>query len=284
MTFSSESSAQNFLLWGWSDGKECALCSTGKFKSSAGSQSCTSCPDGATSTESRTGCNCGSTREFINGQCECIAGFTLIEGTCTECEAGTYKDTTGSGSCTSCDVGSSSAVGSDDVADCTICEVGYHIHVVEEVSGSTGSCIMCSEGTYKDTIGPHSPGESDCTSCPSYTTSEMGSTELIDCTCQTGYTAGSDGVQCSSCLIGTSKDVVGPSTCEACVSGTYAAMRGQDTCTECPSYTSSVEGSSEQVDCKCTAGYTAASDGVECDKCPKGTYKHETGAVACSVC
>ena len=42
-------------------------------------------------------------------------------------------------------------------------------------------------------------GNAQCSKCPAQTTSELGSGDLMDCKCEVGYTAASDGLQCSAC-------------------------------------------------------------------------------------
>ncbi|KAJ1466365.1 hypothetical protein T484DRAFT_1603964, partial [Baffinella frigidus] len=69
--------------------------------------------------------------------------------------------------------------------------------------------------------------------------------------------------------------------CSGCALNFYKASAG---CTACPSFTGVAEGSNTLADCKCVAGYTAASDGVACSACDAGTYKAGTGAGECSTC
>jgi hypothetical protein len=103
--------------------------------------------------------------------------------------------------------------------------------------------------------------------CPSQTRSASGSNELTDCKCRAGYTAASDGVACG-----------------ACNAGAYKVATGTGQCSTCPVGTSSASGSNELTDCKCRAGYTAASDGVACGACDAGAYKVATGTGDCSAC
>ncbi|KAJ1467884.1 hypothetical protein T484DRAFT_1644994 [Baffinella frigidus] len=187
-----------------------------------------------------------------------MAGFTAVSNgiECTACATGAYKPTTGAVACTTCPDGTSSVAGSDELADCK-CVVGYTATTDGEV------CIACSAGSYKSTTGTGS-----CVGvCPTGTSSEPGSDELTDCKCNTGYTAGSDGIACSPCGVGTYKDVAGAVGCQAC-----------------PTNTSSASGSSSQSNCVCIIGYTAPSNGTDCTICEAGTYKNVTGAVECATC
>jgi hypothetical protein len=73
------------------DGGSCWACASAKYKSTTGSQACTSCP-----------ANSGGGGSALT-MCLCDAGFTgPNNGACTPCAAGTYKSLTGSAACTSC--------------------------------------------------------------------------------------------------------------------------------------------------------------------------------------
>ncbi|KAJ1482869.1 regulator of chromosome condensation 1/beta-lactamase-inhibitor protein II, partial [Baffinella frigidus] len=73
-------------------------------------------------------------------------------------------------------------------------------------------------------------------------------------------------------------------TCTACKAGAYKATQGSANCTACPLNKTSLAGSTELADCKCDAGYTAASDGVPCDACEAGKFKSAVGTAACAPC
>ena len=68
--------------------------------------------------------------------------------------------------------------------------------------------------------------------------------------------------------------------CTLCQPGTYKYGRQ---CTTCPGGTTSVLGSLDLADSKCSAGYTAKRDGIVCTVCPAGTYK-PPGVGPCSPC
>ena len=66
-----------------------------------------------------------------------------------------------------------------------------------------------------------------------------------------------------------------------CEAGTYGISGN---CTACPSHTSSASASDALDDCKCVAGYTAASDGAACTECEAGSYKATAGTRSCTGC
>ena len=96
------------------DGGSCTACLAGKYKADTGRGACTDCDIntyseavGASSESSCQSCpentasELGSTSssDCLEG---CPPGLTGDPGSCTDCEAGTYKATVGSDSCISC--------------------------------------------------------------------------------------------------------------------------------------------------------------------------------------
>jgi hypothetical protein len=129
----------------------------GKYKTTAGSMDCTSCPENSASpvgSKSATACVCNSGYLGVNGgPCTaCEAGKYQNDQTCTTCSEGKFCPT-GSSSAQNCPGGTSSAPGSTSQDDC-ICNAGY--------TGSDGAaCKACEEGKYKS-----ARGSSACRSCP----------------------------------------------------------------------------------------------------------------------
>ena len=118
-----------------------------------------------------------------------------------------------------------------------------------------------------------------------YTYSPDGSSMLINCTCNKGYT-GADGAQCAACIAGTYKDVNGSAPCSLCSQGQYStaiAEISESTCIDCPAHTYSGIGSKQQTNCTCNKGYTGP-DGAACAACIAGTYKDVNGSAPCSLC
>jgi len=188
--------------------------------------SCATCP-------SRTSSASGSD-ELTD--CVCVAGYTAASDgvACSACEAGEYKATMGVGNCTVCPSHTSSAEGSDEVADC-VCLAGY--------SGPSDGvpCSACEAGTYKAV-----PGAGECSACPAGTSSGEASDEKTDCICVEGYMEGLDGVQCT-----------------ACHAGTFKSVAGTGECATCPANSESAAG---RALCYCSAGFRG-EDGGACDAC-----------------
>ncbi|KAJ1469289.1 hypothetical protein T484DRAFT_1643042, partial [Baffinella frigidus] len=289
--------------------KVCTPCPAKTYTDSPAATECTSCPRG---TQSESGSN-----ELID--CICKAGRTASSNgvECSACGVGKYKGKTGalecsscpsgstsaarSGACSPCPVGTSSAAGSTAIAACSSCAPGY------TKVGTT--CKLCPEGTFKTDAGTQS-----CSKCPDNTGSAAGSTQMKACTCVPGHTARENGVDCEACPVGMSnskggthsctkcdantESTIGSATCQCsagftrneggrctvCEAGSYNDKTGSKECSACPWFTSSAAGSKEQSDCKCLAGYTAASDGVECTACDEGTFKGATGSGECRDC
>ncbi|KAJ1465896.1 hypothetical protein T484DRAFT_1594020, partial [Baffinella frigidus] len=242
------------------DGAECIACVAGTYKSSTGSAACDLCATSLYSTTVAatapdTCLDCGIFTRSNKGSgmksdCSCIDGYS--GDMCTQCAAGVWCSL---GVKTTCPMHTSSSAGSNELIDCK-CIAGY-----TAVSDGV-SCSACPHGTYK-----HETGIGACSLCATGTNSSLASTEHTDCTCIAGHTAGFDGV-----------------VCEACEEGTYKVVTGPGACSKCPTGTSSGPHSVALDDCKCFAGYTAASDGVVCDECMPGTYKTSTGVADCTTC
>ncbi|EKX52888.1 hypothetical protein GUITHDRAFT_64694 [Guillardia theta CCMP2712] len=190
--------------------------------------------------------------------CKCNAGYvwenttsTPVNGTCTSCEAGKYKDELGTATCTACPVNSTSEVGSTSLSNCT-CVGGYY--------GSMGNCTMC----------------------PDNSMSAGGSTVLTDCKCNAGYVWENTTSTCSACSRGTYRGE-NDTECLACEAGKYSSTEGSPECQMCPEHASSLAGSMELTDCICDAGYTGLN-GSNCTACPAGQYKASNGSSQCAPC
>ncbi|KAJ1465804.1 hypothetical protein T484DRAFT_1591497, partial [Baffinella frigidus] len=209
--------------------------------------------------------------------CKCNAGFTGNDGVaCVACIAGTYKISSGN-------------------AVCTPCAAEKYSGVVGAVAEST--CVNCPDNTFSSAT-----AETTCSSCPINTFSSTGSGNVTDCRCNAGYTAGTDGMECTACIAGTYKTYTGWGDCSLCSVNTYATSianpsyasclscpdnmespPGSKECTgdyycpggtgttECVEHTSSPPGSSGADNCICVGGYQGASGGP-CTVCDAGTY------------
>ncbi|KAJ1469583.1 hypothetical protein T484DRAFT_1642577 [Baffinella frigidus] len=213
-----------------------------------------------------------------------------LQGVCGDsgrgvCEVGAADDSGGDSSWCACGDGfagracggtlsvcpdhAASVSGSDNVTDCQ-CKAGFY--------GEDGrECSVCPAKSYCEggksvvSCGEHSesPGGSNISeacSCEAGWYGPQGGACTL-CICDGGYTAGSDGVECTACGVGT-----------------YKSETGTGACSSCPAGTNSSAGSDGVHDCVCVAGYTAGSDGAECTACGAGTFKATTGTGACSTC
>jgi hypothetical protein len=305
------------------DGAECAACDAGGFKDTNGSAACTRCSQGKYST---------ATAAIVQGTCQdcplytysgvgsglltnctCNKGYTGPDGEqCKACIAGTYKDVNGSspcslcnqgkystetgeiseGTCSDCPAHTYSGVGSSILLNCT-CNKGYtgadgvecaacDAGGFKDTNGSA-ACTLCSQGKYSTAIA--SISEASCSDCPAHTHSGVGSSILLNCTCNKGYT-GPDGAECAACDAGGFKDTNGSAACTLCSQGKYSTATAaivQGTCQDCPLYTYSGVGSGLLTNCTCNKGYTGP-DGEQCKACIAGTYKDVNGSSPCSLC
>ena len=108
-------------------------------------------------------------------QCTCLPGYTGNSGgPCAACSAGKYKDTLGSSACSECWSGLYSL-------------------------GAESVCRQCAAGKYES-----GHGRSVCSGeCPQFKVSPLGSTQLANCTCSSGYTAYAG--SCTACAAGKFK-------------------------------------------------------------------------------
>ena len=204
-------------------------------------------------------------RSSARSDCACQAGYSGANGeVCSPCAAGTYRGVDGSVDsltgpvvCSACPSGTNSSLASTGVGDCS-CIAGH----TAESDGM--ACAACETGKYKT-----STGTGACSVCPLGTSSSARSGELTDCKCIAGYTAGSDGAECTACGAGTFKSSTGTGSCSACPAGTSSG---------------NATGRDEATDCICGAGYTAGADGLECTACGAGTYKFQIGVGPCVAC
>ena len=298
----------------WSEGEinECVNCEHGSFKSETGSsETCTQCPansghadEGQTSIDS---CKCN--RGFVrNGDWSNSA----IEPSCVECAAGKFNNYRDEEQCFQCyqytDGDCLPSLVSQSQSCIDICKVqpGYG------ANHDNSSISLCAENTYNDGSSVH------CNTCPTGSShSDMGSTSLLDCVCQQGFTRVGEFETCVSCLPGQYKDTTGDgeclqcplnsisttrfeaiddcfcpkgfsgadgTVCAPCAAGTYKNTDGPSECAACPPHTSSPLNSSRFHDCKCVPGYEQTTDNALCSACPVGKFKTHSGNGICTSC
>ena len=176
--------------WNYRKGKICFDCPVGKY-AGEGASYCQTCPTDSSSparSESIADCACNPGHVGLNG------------GRCNNCAAGTYKDTWGSDPCTQCPTFAHSPAGSGAVTAC-VCNAGYAgpaggpCSVCEAGKftppHATGTCTDCAEGTYSAAA-----GATECSLCPSNAHSPTGSSTVLACQCNSGY-SGPDGGPCA---------------------------------------------------------------------------------------
>jgi len=210
--------------------------------------------------------------------CKCNAGWTESEGSCVKCDAGKYKNVVGNGVCVDCVAGTySTSLGANIITVCRSCVAGKYSTQIGAVSDicqtcpensaspsasdaktdckcnagwteSTGSCVQCGAGKYKDVIGNEA---------------------------------------CVDCVAGTYSTNLGANiitVCTACAAGEYSTQIGamSDICQTCPANSFSPAASDEATDCKCNAGWTESTG--SCVECGVGKYKNAMGNEACVDC
>jgi hypothetical protein len=209
------------------DGGPCLNCEVGKYKSSAGTELCVSCPAESVENHDKSGCVCEDSKAvFALGSCLCIAGYSdAAGGRCVECTAGSYKAATSAGACTACPDNSQSPSGSTNPSSCE-CNAGYTSEGsgcracgrgTYKVSAGSARCIICAAGTFSPSSAATT--SSICAACPdAQSSSAPGSGAATDCQCNAGYT-GPDSGPCETCLEGTWKSIRGSSWCSECPEG-----------------------------------------------------------------
>jgi len=115
----------------------CSECSANTYSSST--SSCAACPE---STESAPG-----STDVSSCLPSCEPGYTGPAGSCTACDVGKYKNSSGSSPCTTCPPGHVAWYGE---SSCTTCVPGTY--------ASISSCDWCRYGKYSTTFAPLSEG------------------------------------------------------------------------------------------------------------------------------
>jgi hypothetical protein len=137
--------------------------------------------------------------------------------------------------------------------------------------------MPCIASKYKADAGP-----GPCVDCPGYSSSPSRSTLSSACMCVAGY-AQIDGQNCTACAKGKFKTSVGSGPCTACEQGKFKDSSGPGACASCPSGSSSIAGSVDSLECRCTAGKSGPDGGV-CTLCTVGKYKADSGSAGCVAC
>jgi hypothetical protein len=158
------------------------------------------------------------------------------------------------------------------VGGCSVSSVPSLSNAANTTGGAVHTCAACEEGEWCV--------DGDVHSCPAGSSSAPNMQAIENCTCLAGYTAGSDGVECTVCVDGTYKLATGASACLDCTSGSWCTGGIKNSCN---ANSNSSTSSSAATDCICDVGYTG-SDGGTCALCAAGTYKPNAGSASCTTC
>ena len=236
----------------------CQLCPINTFKTifSDEIEPCTNCATG-------TGTN-GATGSTNSNACStCIAGYTKVNGTCTECSADTYKISNGDQGCTPCEDNRSTGgtSGGTSAASCNTCSPGFFDNGTMFLS-----CTPCEDNTYKSSMGIES-----CTPCPSdkTTVGNRINYPILDsanaCVCMAGWYYIPEESKCEMCTRGKFKSSVGDFDCT------------DMTVTSCAPGTGYVSDSRTNV----LKNKGSTIDDARCINCVAGQYKMNTNKLRC---
>ena len=230
-----------------SSNSTCQLCPKGTYSNASGASSlatCLACPAnsfgaiaGATSSAQCQGCplhaSAPTGAQSVDA-CVCDPGYYTHNGPystgCSPCETGQYCTGGASNQCPSHPVSTSLALAASP-SDC-FCVAGYF-----GVAGDAWGCMFCNPGSYC----PGGPDGLQLT-CPAASTSEPGSTALVDCACASGYkqqsyetAVRSLAVTATPCACSTtypcpSIDADPAKTCTACAQGSGCVAGTTLTC------------------------------------------------------
>ena len=265
-----------------SDGVTCNACEAGTYKATAGPGSCEACPANSTSAAGSGDCSCdaghsgGVQAIQCGGSCKCspsLAPGGVISGGCSRgyssfwgCWSGSDKYCWWiiSGANPSVTITSWSTPGTSGT------NIYDRVYVDESGDAGFSSGVVRLATVSSDAVrSGTSPYQTYAATAPHLRLRFTSRTPTSD------YDGGGFMASWISGFSGV---------CSACLAGQYKATAGLGSCAACPWGTFSSEGSKELIDCKCVAGWTAASDGVECEVCQPGTFKSAVGSGACSAC
>jgi len=269
----------------------CSNCSAGSYNDMIGASSCMRCDAGTFST------TIGATTSDVCIQCPAgTSSSSRGRGSPTDCQlcsSGKYS-TAGAALCSACPPHGITLLGSTSRFDC-VCSPGYTgpdggpcleclPGTFKKVNGTSG-CLSCQEGKY----GNRPTAASHCNDCPFGSDSPPESDEVIDCTCNRGY-SGPDGATCTACPTGNFKPEPGPSNCTSCGRGWFSpliAAVNSSFCAPCVpgKYSTSLEAANAEDCIDCQAGKYAENNGTSvCDQCEGGKYSTVVAATSISVC
>lgn len=298
----------------------CTACEPGTYKASVSNVvDCEPCPANTYSASSHECSPCPDSTESTAGSASCIAacgpGFTGPAGSCTGCEIGEYKNTSGSVACSSCPSGH---ISNGSQALCSACEPGkyaldnvcYSCPVAKYSSAyaasSVATCEYCAPGEYSH-ASESAHGYDTCLQCPPNSSSAPGvELGLADdqvqqqCFCDAGYAVHTGYPWHEQTRLSSEQ------LCQPCAAGTFQPEAVQwfevsydvnstlQSCFSCPVHMTSTPGSAV---CVCDVGFyghqclscgehessaAGALSAADCH-CKAGYFRTYEGCVPCAV-
>lgn len=221
--------------------------------------------------------------------CECGVGYETKGEQCKPCPYGMYKSFPGNHSCTSCPANSTTLITEGVSVDDCLCEPGFFgIHATHE-------CTPCPAGSYKSVVSDtvcdtclvnkYCPrGSSSPIPCQNNSSSALGSSSVLNCTCDPGFESESS-ASCRSCTAGKYNELQ-DALCLSCPPNTFNIHETSDdsvACSHCPKNSSSLVGSSQLSNCLCDAGFRG-NPGESCEACALGKFRSNMSEYICTSC
>mgnify|MGYP000439217468 CR=1 FL=1 len=248
----------------------CPLCTIGKYSTSIGSSSESSCQN----------CLAGKYSEVLGAP---------VESACKKCEAGKYQDKTGKSVCVICQRGKYTT--SPGTITCEKCEAGKYSTATGATNANT--CQQCSTGKYRIETGGTSANS--CTKCGNgkYSTNTGATLENTCQHCESGKYSTATGAflenTCQNCHVGKYQIETGKSVCVQCAKGKYSTIIGsfsESTCEDCRAgkYSAAIGAASESTCADCVAGkYSDVLGSTVCVSCVTGKYSERIGTIG-NIC
>lgn len=225
---------------------QCTACPRNTYKTHVGAAACAACPEGTFHHATAT------LGETLATSCKCNRGSAgPAAGPCVQCIAGKYRNIQDAVVCEDCHEFSTSDPGTWNQDGCK-CMAGYTL-------AGTYACEACAAGFFKDEVsnGVCSPCPDNSVTTPKNpnpTVIQLPATNRTQCVCGSSF-SGEPGGPCATCE-------------EGYYCSGYSASGAK---TPCGDNASSEQGSSDDDDCVCNAGYWLSESAI-CTKCPVNKY------------
>jgi hypothetical protein len=176
---------------------------------------CVSCPPHQVSN--------GTSRTSVSS-CVCSPGYTDINGVCTACAIGKYKESRGTGPCEDCVYGRFAPTPGTASCSNPICKACPANAISLNGSADLTDC-QCKAGFY----GNARLGLA-CIACPSSSSSLQNAVSVANCTCDSGfYGSPGHGVECLACPANSAPLIPSPRFIQncSCNAGLFRVGRGE---------------------------------------------------------